>query len=204
MSAAPHTHVSPAGASRRTAFAVAGVVAAMLGLAYASVPLYQMFCRVTGYGGTTQVATDAPARVGTREFLVRFDANVAPGLQWRFESETASIRLKAGETKTIFYKVTNVGPAESVGVAAYNVAPEAAGAWFNKIACFCFTEQRLAPGESLDMPVVFFLDPALEGERTMQDVSEITLSYTFFAPKGTPKGAPQGTPKAAAANGPRL
>lgn len=200
MSDTPRIDDPKAKASRRTALAVVGVVAAMLGLAYAAVPLYQMFCRVTGYGGTTQVAANAPARVGAREFLVRFDANVAPGLQWRFESETPSIRLKAGETKTIFYKVTNVGPAESVGVAAYNVAPEAAGAWFNKIACFCFTEQRLAAGESLDMPVVFFLDPALEGERTMQDVSEITLSYTFFAPKGAPKGAPT----AAAATAPRL
>ncbi len=171
---------------RRTALAVTLGAATMLGVSFAAVPLYDLFCRATGYGGTTQVAKEAPLARGARDIRVRFDANVAPGLPWRFESETAQVSLRAGETKTVFYKVTNVGAAAATGIASYNVAPEAAGGFFNKIACFCFTEQTLQAGESMDMPVVFFLDPELEKDERMKGVAEVTLSYTFFAAKTRP------------------
>lgn len=194
---APVAAPAPSRAHRRTAFAVTFGAATMLGASFAAVPLYDLFCRVTGYGGTTQVAKEAPQRRGTRDLRVRFDANVAPGLTWRFESETAQVSLRAGETKTVFYKITNFGPAAATGIASYNVAPDAAGAFFNKIACFCFTEQTLQAGESMDMPVVFFLDPDLEADERMKGVSEVTLSYTFFPAKTQPgAGAVQLNPAA--------
>lgn len=197
MAAAPPKPAPFRPAHRRTAVAVGLGAAAMLGLSFAAVPLYDLFCRATGYGGTTQVAAAAPERRGTRDLRVRFDANVAPGLLWRFAAETAQVTLRAGETRTVFYKVTNTGAAASTAIAAYNVAPEAAGSFFVKISCFCFTEQTLQPGESLDMPVVFFLDPDLEKDERMRNVSDVTLSYTFFAAKTQPRaGAAQLNPAA--------
>ncbi|MBL8589693.1 MAG: cytochrome c oxidase assembly protein [Methylobacteriaceae bacterium] len=199
MSAPATLRSGPRAEARRrwVALSVAAGAFAMLGLSFAAVPLYDLFCRVTGYGGTTQVATAAPQARGTRDIRVRFDANVAPGLGWRFESETATVTLRAGETKTVFYKVTNTGKTASTGIASYNVAPEAAGGFFNKIACFCFTEQTLEAGESMDMPVVFFLDPDLEKDERMRGVADVTLSYTFFAAKTQPKaGAAQLQPAA--------
>jgi cytochrome c oxidase assembly protein subunit 11 len=154
---------------------------AMLILSFASVPLYRAFCAATGFGGTTQVAKLAPAKPGERRLSVRFDANVARDLPWRFEPETPRIVLRTGETATVYYKVVNLSDKPTSGLAAYNVSPDQAGAYFDKLACFCFTEQTLAPHESAEWPVVFFLDPALEADETMRRVDEITLSYSFFA-----------------------
>jgi len=175
----------------RTAWMAGGVAVFMVAAAFAAVPLYELFCRVTGFGGTTQVA--APGALGERTLTVRFDANVDPSLGWKFEPEVNSIRLRTGETATIFYKVTNKSNREAVGMATYNVAPDAFGPWFNKISCFCFTEQTLGPGESMEMPVVFFLDPALESAETMKRMESVTLSYTFMAVKAkTPVAAAGG------------
>ncbi len=177
----------------RVAFSVLGTALFMLGMSFAAVPLYDMFCRVTGFGGTPRVALHAPGSLGERTLTVRFDANVDPALGWKFEPEVNSIRLRTGETATIFYKVTNKSSRESVGMATYNVAPDAFGPWFNKIACFCFTEQTLGPGESMEMPVVFFLDPALEQAETMKRMESVTLSYTFMTVKAkTPVAAAGG------------
>ena len=162
---------------------VVGTVAVMLGLSFAAVPLYRSFCAATGFGGTPQRSEAAQAREGARSLTVRFDANVAPGLPWSFAPETASIALRTGKTATVFFHVKNLSDKETIASAAYNVTPEVVGEYFDKIACFCFSEQRLAPGEAVDMPVVFFLDPALERDRTMAAVDTVTLSYTFFAPK---------------------
>ena len=174
---------------RRVAAIVVAAVVGMAGMSYAAVPLYQAFCKATGYGGTTQVAADAPAARGTRKINVRFDANVAPGLAWSFTPEVASLDLVPGQTATVFYKVRNLFNTESTAIAVYNVTPDVAGAWFNKISCFCFTEQRLGPGEAMDLPVVFFLDPALEQDETMAHVEALTLSYTLYAPKTPQKPA---------------
>ena len=180
---APQNHTRMERRHRRVACSVVVVACLMLGLSFAAVPLYQMFCRVTGFGGTTQVAEQAPTTRGERTLTVSFDTNVASDLPWTFASEQPSIRLRTGETATVFFKITNRTQYETAGVAAYNVAPEAAGAWFNKISCFCFDEMRLGPGQSAELPVVFFLDPALEKEPTMANVSSVTLSYTYFASK---------------------
>ena len=166
---------------RLIAGSVVAVVAAMGGLAYASVPLYRLFCAATGYNGTTQVAATAPDAKGRRTLEVRFDSNVAAGLDWSFAPDVPSMRLRTGETATVFYKVTNRAKHETTAVARYTVAPDAAGAWFDKISCFCFAEQTLAAGETMDMPVVFFLDPGLDTDEIMAKVDSVTLSYTFYA-----------------------
>lgn len=168
-----------------------GVVAGMTGLSFAAVPLYRLFCAKTGFGGTTQVAHVAPSERGKRTLAVRFDANVAPGLAWQFAPETPEISLRTGETKTIFYKVTNMADHAVSATAAYNVSPDQAGSYFDKLACFCFAEQTLQAHETAEWPVVFFLDPALEQDETMKDVGAITLSYTFFASKNSPAAASQ-------------
>jgi len=167
--------------NRRIAWISAVTAVAMIGATYAAVPLYGEFCRATGFAGTTQVARAAPAIRGLRSFMVRFDANVSQDLDWSFEPETPSITLRTGATATVFFRVHNRSPRATAAVAAYNVTPEAAGAWFDKISCFCFNEQRLGPGESADLPVVFFLDPRLEQAHEMDGVEAITLSYTMFA-----------------------
>jgi cytochrome c oxidase assembly protein subunit 11 len=174
---------------RRVALIFFGVVACMVGLSFAAVPLYRLFCAATGYGGTTQVAHVAPGEPGKRVLTVRFDANVAPGLPWQFAPETPSISLRTGETKTIFYKVTNTADRPVAATAAYNVSPDQAGSYFDKLACFCFAEQTLKAHETAEWPVVFFLDPALEQDATMKDVGAVTLSYTFFASKNAPAKA---------------
>jgi cytochrome c oxidase assembly protein subunit 11 len=161
-------------------------VAAMLGLSYAAVPLYRMFCSATGFGGTTQVAEAAPLYHGTRRLTVSFDTNVSPGLKWSFAPETRRVSLVTGETKTVFFKVVNLSDQEVTARAGYNVSPDISGAYFDKINCFCFTEQTLAPHEAVEMPVVFFLDPKLEKDTDMADIAEITLSYTFFLVKSAP------------------
>lgn len=164
------------------AVAVAGSFV-MLALSFASVPLYRAFCAATGFGGATQVASKGPTQAGARVLTVRFDANVAHDLPWRFEPEVSKISLRTGQTVTIYYKAVNLSDHDTAGLAAYNVSPDQAGVYFDKLACFCFSEQRLKPHESAEWPVVFFLDPALESEENMMKVEEITLSYSFFAAK---------------------
>lgn len=169
--------------NRRVAFFCASVVVAMLGLAYASVPLYDLFCRATGYGGTTQRAERPADTTLTRAMTVRFDANVGGGLQWGFVPLSGPQTLPIGENGLAFYRVTNLSNRPIVGSATYNVAPEQAGIYFNKIACFCFTEQRLEPGESLEMPVSYFVDPEIMKDADASRLSTITLSYTFYEVK---------------------
>jgi cytochrome c oxidase assembly protein subunit 11 len=163
----------------RTALVLAGVVVAMVGMAYASVPLYNLFCRVTGYGGTTQRAETGSSNAIDRDVVVRFDANVS-GLAWDFRPENPDIRLKVGETVIVNYIAENRSDERTVGSATYNVAPAAAGAYFNKVQCFCFTRQDLQPGETIMMPVQFFIDPAMDDDNDLRAVRTITLSYTFY------------------------
>jgi cytochrome c oxidase assembly protein subunit 11 len=168
--------------SRDVAVAAAcGVfVALMVGLAYAAVPLYSWFCRATGFGGTPQISTVAPAGVIDRKITVRFDSNVGPGLPWKFTPEVTSVDLKIGEVATIYYDVVNESARVTEGQAAYNVAPPTVGEYFTKINCFCFTQQRMAPGEKRRMAVVFYVDPALAKDADDDDLNTITLSYTFY------------------------
>jgi cytochrome c oxidase assembly protein subunit 11 len=156
------------------------VVALMVGAAYAAVPFYNWFCRTTGFGGTTQVATAAPGGVLDRKITVRFDANVSAGLPWRFEPEQNTMDVKIGEVVTAKYRVINEAARATVAQASYNVSPPTVGAYFSKINCFCFTEQRLAPGEKRDMTVVFFVDPKLVKDAEQDSLNTITLSYTMY------------------------
>ncbi len=167
----------------RTALACAGVVVGMVGLAYASVPLYDLFCKVTGFGGTPIAVADNSSQVMDRTISVRFDSNVAPGLNWRFSPETPEVKVRLGETTTVYYKVTNTGDKASTGIATYNVQPDLAGTYFSKLECFCFTEQTLQPGETLESAVVFYVDPRLAQDRDVKDLTSITLSYTYFPSK---------------------
>ena len=162
------------------ALACVAVVGGMVGLSYAAVPLYELFCRVTGYGGTTQRAAAAPGTAIDRQVTVRFDANVMPGLPWRFRPLTREVTLKAGEVATVVYEAVNTASAETVGTSTFNVTPDETGAYFNKIQCFCFNEQALKPGERVEMPVVFFVDPAIDKDAILKGVHTITLSYSFF------------------------
>jgi len=163
-----------------TAAACGAFVAVMVGMAFAAVPLYSWFCRTTGFGGTTQVATLAPANVLDRRIEVRFDANVSGGLPWRFEPEQTSIVARIGEVVTVDFLLANESTRETAGQAAFNVSPPTVGAYFSKINCFCFTEQRLLPKERRSMPVVFFVDPELVKDSEQDDLSTITLSYTMY------------------------
>lgn len=152
----------------------------MVGLSYAAVPLYRAFCQATGFGGTTQVAHAAPSQPGARILTVRFDSNVGPGLPWTFAPETPEISLRTGQTATVYYKVRNDAGRAITARAEYNVSPGVMGGYFDKISCFCFNEQTVGPGETVEMPVVFFLDPALETDKTLTAVDAVTLSYTFY------------------------
>ena len=163
-----------------TLLALAG---GMIGLAYASVPLYSLFCQVTGYGGTTQRASAAPGTVLDRVVTVRFNADVNSGLPWSFRPNQREVKVKLGETALVSYRAENRSKEPVVGTAVFNVTPEKTGAFFNKIECFCFTEQVLNPGEGVDMPVAFFVDPALANDPNLEDVTTITLSYTFYRAK---------------------
>lgn len=168
-----------AGRHRRVALVLSMVVLSMAGAAYAAVPLYRIFCQATGYGGTPKIAAGNDARILDRTIEVRLDANVAPGLPWRFEPKQNSVMVRLGETVLVHYRATSIGQTALRGTASYNVSPDAAGAYFNKIACFCFTEQKLEPGETVDMPVTFFVDPAMVDDRDTARLPVITLSYTF-------------------------
>ena len=164
------------------------VVALMVGASYAAVPFYNWFCRATGFNGTTQVATSVPAEATERHIAIRFDANVSGGLPWKFEPEQTEINVKIGEVVTAYYTVTNQAARPTSGLASYNVAPLTVGAFFQKINCFCFTEQSFAPGEKREMAVVFYVDPALIADHEYDELNTITLSYTFYPAKdSTPK-----------------
>jgi cytochrome c oxidase assembly protein subunit 11 len=166
--------------NRTTALVAACAVAGMVGAAYASVPLYRLFCQVTGYGGTPQIAEQAPESAGERMITVRFNADTARDLPWRFRPEQREVTLKVGEQALAFYSASNPSDRRITGTATFNVTPLKAGPYFNKIECFCFTEQVLEPGGSVDMPVSFFVDPDISKDPTLDDVRTITLSYTFF------------------------
>ena len=163
----------------RTALLMALLVAAMLGLAFASVPLYRLFCQVTGFGGTTLRADRAPGAIAG-EVGVRFDANTHPGLPWRFEPVQRTVRIAPGARTQILYRATNLVARPTTGQAVFNVTPDKAGQYFKKIECFCFTEQTLKAGQTADMPVVFFVDPEIRQDPDTKDIDEITLSYTFY------------------------
>jgi cytochrome c oxidase assembly protein subunit 11 len=156
------------------------VVVLMVGASYAAVPFYNWFCRATGFNGTTQVATTAPLAPLARTVAVRFDANVAGGLPWKFEPDKTEIEVRIGEVTTVFYTVINQSARTTTGQAAYKVAPLTVGAYFEKINCFCFTEQTMAPGEKREMPVVFYVDPSIVADHDNDGLNTITLSYTFY------------------------
>lgn len=180
MAETPSLAASRRSGNRRTIFAVALVGCGMLGLSFAAVPLYDLFCRVTGYGGTTRVAEGDASHVLDREMVVRFDSSVNRKLPWRFTPEVVKLKVRVGETNLASYTATNQGDAPLVGTATFNVTPDKMGQYFNKIECFCFTEQVLNPGESVQMPVSFFIDPAIAEDDNLADVTTVTLSYTFF------------------------
>jgi cytochrome c oxidase assembly protein subunit 11 len=174
-------------ATRRTLIACVAVVVGMVGMAYAAVPMYELFCKVTGYGGTPRIARSNETQAGQRTLTVRFDANVSPALGWRFEPEAPTVEARLGETITIFYKLVNNGTHTTTGIASFNVLPELTGGYFNKIQCFCFSDITLKPGESMDAPVVFFVDPKIDENQDIKGVPEITLSYSFFPSKAAPR-----------------
>jgi cytochrome c oxidase assembly protein subunit 11 len=177
--------------------ACGAVVVLMVGASYAAVPFYNWFCRATGFNGTTQVATAAPSSGPlARKVAVRFDSNVAGGLPWKFRPEETEIEVAIGQVVTVYYTVTNQSARTTMGQAAYNVAPLTVGAYFQKINCFCFTEQTMAPGETREMPVVFYVDPAIVGDHENDGLNTITLSYTFYpvrdaAPKPVAASEPE-------------
>jgi cytochrome c oxidase assembly protein subunit 11 len=188
---------------RKVGMMAAGSALFMLGLAFAAVPLYRIFCQMTGYAGTTQRATQASTTVLERTVTVRFDSTVAPNLPWTFEPVQREVSVKFGETSLAFYRATNNSSKPVVGTASFNVTPDQVGVYFNKLECFCFTEQLLEPGESVDMPVSFFVDPAMVKDKDAAHIGQITLSYTFF-PVDNPKARPttaEKTPNTPAAPG---
>ena len=167
-------------ANRTVAIACGCFVTGMVGMAYAAVPLYEIFCQITGYGGTTQRADVAPEQVLDREITVRFDANVGSGLAWEFDPEVTKMKVKIGATEQANYQIASVAYVPTGATASFNVSPPSAGAYFNKLECFCFTDQVLKPGEKQTMPVIFFIDPEYVNDPDVNQVETITLSYTFF------------------------
>jgi cytochrome c oxidase assembly protein subunit 11 len=165
---------------RRTAFIAGAVVVAMTGLAFAAVPIYDAFCKVTGYGGTTQEAQAAPEQILERRIEIRFDANHSPDLPVEFTPKQNSQTLRIGETGLAFYRVRNTSNEPVVARATYNVTPHLAGQYFAKLECFCFTDRVIAPGQEADLPVVFFVDPEIVSNPDTAGINTLTLSYTFF------------------------
>jgi cytochrome c oxidase assembly protein subunit 11 len=163
----------------KTLLILLSIIAAMVALVAISPTLYRAFCEATGFGGTTLRAEKAPGAVAG-EVGVRFDANIHPGLPWRFEPEQTTVRIQPGAQTKIFYRAQNLSARPWTGQAVYNVTPDQVGKYFKKIQCFCFTEQTLKPGEKVDMPVIFFVDPKIKQDPDTRDVDEITLSYTFY------------------------
>jgi cytochrome c oxidase assembly protein subunit 11 len=166
--------------NRKVALACTVFFSSMIGVSFAAVPLYDLFCRVTGYGGTTQRVEQYSQTILDRDVTIRFDANIAGGLAWNFKPVQPSTTIKIGETTQVAYQATNVATRPASGRASFNVTPQIAGAYFMKVECFCFTDTELQPGESMDMPVVFYVDPEIVNVPELKDVKTITLSYTFF------------------------
>jgi cytochrome c oxidase assembly protein subunit 11 len=166
--------------NRMVAAVCVAFFASMVGAAYVAVPLYAMFCQLTGYGGTTQRVTQYSDRVLDRKMTIRFDANVSGGVPWDFQPVQRDVTMKIGETTQIAYRATNLFDRPSAGRATFNVTPELAGAYFNKVECFCFTDTTLKGGETLNMPVVFYVDPAIDDVPELKNINTITLSYTLF------------------------
>lgn len=166
--------------NRRLAMISFATAAGMVGASYAAVPLYEVFCQVTGYGGTTQVADAAPGEVLDRKMTIRFNADIGKKMPWRFAPAQDRVELKVGEQGLAFYRAKNLSGRTVTGTATFNVTPSKAGEYFNKVACFCFTEQELKAGAEVDMPVTFFIDPEIANDPNLNDVTTITLSYTFF------------------------
>ena len=162
------------------ALMLAGLVAGMVGLSFAAVPLYRMFCQATGYGGVPQVADVAPDKVLDRKIKVRFDTNVDRELAWQFSAEQRSVDVRIGESTLVFFRAHNNTDKSVSGTAGFNVSPEIAGRYFTKIECFCFKQQTLAAGQSVEMPVTFFIDPEFADDESTKNIEEITLSYTFY------------------------
>ncbi|MCV3766395.1 cytochrome c oxidase assembly protein [Rhizobium sp. TRM95796] len=179
--------------NRTVVIACGAFVTAMVGMAYAAVPLYDMFCRVTGYNGTTQRVEQASDRILDQSIRVEFDANSAQTLGWNFVPVDKAVTPKIGETVQINYRVTNTNSETETGKAVFNVTPMVAGAYFNKLECFCFTDITLKPGETRDMPVVFFVDPEIVTTQETKDLKVLTLSYTFY-PSDKPKPVAEMTP----------
>ncbi len=164
---------------RTLALSCAALVFAMVGAAYAAVPLYRLFCQATGFDGTPRIATKPSTTVLEKTVTIRFDGNVTPGLPWHFEPVQNAMEVKIGETNLAFFRATNTSDQPVRGTAIYNVFPEIAAVYFNKLQCFCFTEQVLQPGETMEFPVSFFVDPQIVNDRDARRVTHITLSYTF-------------------------
>jgi cytochrome c oxidase assembly protein subunit 11 len=156
------------------------LVAVMIGASFAAVPFYNWFCKTTGFAGTTQVSEKAPDQILGRTLIIRFDSNVAPGLPWTFVPEQNEIKVRIGEVATVHYKVINEAARTVTAQASYNVSPPTIGGYFNKINCFCFTEQTMKPGETREMTVVFYVDPSIAKDHDQDDLNTITLSYTFY------------------------
>ncbi|MGQ0676025.1 MAG: cytochrome c oxidase assembly protein [Rhodospirillales bacterium] len=175
--------------NRRVGLTLTGIVASMVALSFASAPLYRLFCQVTGFGGATVRADRAPAQALDRVVTVRFNADTDSGLPWEFKPAQREIKVRLGELALAFYTARNLSGEAAVGTATFNVTPEKAGGYFDKLHCFCFDEQKLGPGQTADLPVSFFVDPAMANERNLDDVNTITLSYTFFRAKGEPARA---------------
>ena len=166
--------------NRRVAFSALAVVVAMLGLSYAAVPFYKAFCKATGFGGTTQRAEKAPDKSTDQFIIVRFDANTSSGLNWDFHARQTEMKVRIGEQTMAYYDATNLSKDTGTGTAVFNVSPPSAGAYFDKIQCFCFTKQTLAPGQHEELPVSYFVDPAILDDADAAGIKEITLSYTFY------------------------
>ena len=166
--------------NRRVGLMAGALVVGMVGLSFAAVPLYDLFCRVTGYGGTVQRTGERPTQVGEQQVTIRFNAVTQTNLPWRFRPEQASVTLRVGEEGLAFYTAENLSDRPVTGVAVYNVTPEKVGRYFHKVACFCFDEQTLEPGQRVDMPLTFWVDPRIAEDPNTRDVRVITLSYSFF------------------------
>ncbi len=166
--------------SKKLAYSVIFLVFGMIMLTFASVPLYNLFCKVTGYGGTTRYASRNSCKIGKKTFTVRFDSNIDKGLPWSFKPEQNSITIKTGQNNLVFYSAENKSDKNIIGTSVYNVTPHKAAKYFNKIQCFCFEEQLLKARQKIIMPVSFFIDPGIEEDENLKDVDTITLSYTFY------------------------
>ncbi|KMO19159.1 cytochrome c oxidase assembly protein [Methylobacterium indicum] len=186
--------------ARTTALACLGIVVGMTALAFAFVPLYDLFCKATGFDGTPLRGAAASGPVSQDKMVVHFDTNVAPGLPWRFVAESPQVEAQLGATQTVFFRVTNTGTTPSTGIATFNLQPALTGSYFVKVQCFCFNEQTLKPGETMDFPVVFYVEPGIKADSNTRDLTEMTLSYTYFASKNGQPQAALATPTGTRAN----